>query len=602
MRGLLSESVVVTERRLRRIRFVVAVAAALVMIGLVLEASIRSDGTLHFSLFDDSMISMTYAKNLYTHGELTWNLGTQRIEGISNPLWTLWMFILHVVSPHGSLPALLVSLSGVCIMIAIASVVRSILARLMVDEDELAPLLAMVATLACYPLMLWTLRGMEVGFISLMALLVLREVVAPSPRRSALRIATFVAFGVFTRMDFLVLVFGIAFGLLLDLFVDRGVRDTRVRILGLLFVSGLVSLVLVLTAQKMYWGEWLPNTYHLKMDGSSVVARLDRGLTSATQTLPWVLFASLSGFIGSRRATTRRGRLALLTSSSVVVLAQLYSIYIGGDAWESYTVNRFLAVVLPFACLNGVLWVRTVVTSPHRPADLAVILTSFALIPIQAFGVDWIPRSQVSFYLLVLPFICGMSLVATCVIRSRTDPIELNERQRVVLGICGVLLAVVGSASLEGSARHFSHHDPLHSDTNQAVTQEFIAVEAVTKPGASIAVVWAGVTGYNTERRLVDLLGKNDPTIARMNVRGRIHPGHDKWDYGYSVGTLRPDLIFQLWREDSEPRLYQQLFSWGYERMCSTNSHFPQAGVWIFQKSLNIDFGNLRKCSHHSMD
>lgn len=597
MRGQINEVVLVTERRLRHALMAVS---ALTMTGLVLEAGLRSDGTFHFSLFDDAMISMAYAENLYKHGELVWNFGAPRVEGISNPLWTIWMFVLHVVSPHSWMPPLLVSLSGVGVMIAIANVIRSILVRIIVEEDEVAPLLAMIGTLLCYPLILWTLRGMEVGFISLIALLVLREVVVPSPRRSALRIAFLVALGVFTRNDFLVFVFGFVFGLVLDISCDRQDRVVRVRAARLLFASGMISLLLVMAAQKIYWGDWLPNTFYLKMGGTNVPARLGRGLTSASQTLPWVMFVSLSGFVGSRRSPTRRGRLALLTSSSVVALMQIYSIYVGGDAWETYTVNRFLATVLPFACLNGVLWVRTVVTSPNKIADLVVVLSPLALIPVQLFGVDWVPRSQASFYFLVLPLICGMALVATCVINSRTDPIELNERQRIVLGMCGALLVVVGSASLDGSARHLFRQDPLHSDTNQTVSQEFVAVEDVTKSGASIAVVWAGVTGYATERKLIDLLGKNDPKIARMNVRGRIHPGHDKWDYDYSIGVLRPDVIFQLWREESEPRLYERLAGWGYVRMCSTKSHFPRAGVWVNRNSRNVNFGYLRPCSYHS--
>jgi len=602
MLGPLNEPAVVSERTLGRARVAVLAVSAIAMIALVVEAGLRSDGTFHFSLFDDAMISMTYAENLLKNGELTWNLGTPRVEGISNPLWTLWMYVLHVLSPRGSLPALLVSLSGVGIMIAIASVVNSIVVRTMVEDDEEAPLLAMAGTLLCYPLLFWTLRGMEVGFVSLMALLLLREVVTPSSRHSALRIATYVALGVFTRTDFLVFVFGLVFGLLVDFLWNRENRPIRVQTMKLLSLSAVASLVLVLTAQKLYWGDWLPNTYHLKMDGTSVVARLNRGLTSASQTLPWVLFTSLTGFVGARRAATQRGRLALLTSSSVVVLMQIYSICIGGDAWETYTVNRFLAAVLPFACLNGVLWVRTVVTSPNKIADLVVILVPLVLVPVQALGVDWAPRSQASFYLLALPLICGMALVATCVINSRADPSELSERQRSILGMCAVLVVVVGSAGLEGVARHVSNRDPLHSDTNQTVTQEFLAVEDVTKSGASIAVVWAGVTGYNTDRKLVDLLGKNDPKIARMNVRGRVHPGHDKWDYDYSIGSLQPDVIFQLWREESEPQMYERLLRWGYERMCSIKRHFPQDGVWVKRNSRSINFGDLRDCSHQSTD
>ena len=39
---------------------------------------------------DDAFISFRYAKNLLTHGQLTWNVGNERpLEGYSNFLWVL---------------------------------------------------------------------------------------------------------------------------------------------------------------------------------------------------------------------------------------------------------------------------------------------------------------------------------------------------------------------------------------------------------------------------------------------------------------------------------------------------------------------------------
>jgi len=602
MHGRLSEIDGVDDLRLARVRRSLFVVATLMMIFLVLQAGVRSDGSLHFSLFDDAMISMTYARNLLEHGEMTWIVGMPRVEGISNPLWALWMFVLHLIAPFGSLPALLVALSGVGIMLATASVAGSIVSKTIVEDDEVVPLLAIAGVLVSYPLMLWTLRGMEVGLVALLAVLTLRELIGTFSGKSAVRVAVFVGLGVITRTDFILFVGGIIGGLLLDIAVDREDRHSRIRGVKVLIGSALLSLAFILAIQKMYWGEWLPNTYYLKMDGSTLVTRWERGLSAASQTLPWVVFIALSGLLGARRAASRRERLVMLVSSSTVVLVQTYSIHVGGDAWETYTVNRFMAAALPFACVCAVLWIRTVVASPHRPADLVTVVTPLLLVPLQALGVDWEPRSQAGFYLLVIPLITGMALVGTCVINSRVDPIEVTVRQRTVLGICAVLVVVVGSASVDGAVRHIANRDPLHSDTNQEVTQQFVAVEAVTTADASIAVVWAGVTGYNTDRKLIDLLGKNDRRIARMNIRGRVHPGHDKWDYDYSIGTLRPDVIFQLWREDMEPGLHDRLDSWSYEQMCSKNVHFPQEGVWVNLKSSHVDFGALHSCSGTSLD
>lgn len=36
----------------------------------------------------------------------------------------------------------------------------------------------------------------------------------------------------------------------------------------------------------------------------------------------------------------------------------------------------------------------------------------------------------------------------------------------------------------------------------------------------------------------------------------RFYPGHLKWDYGYSIGGLRPDVVVQLWAEPESAQPY----------------------------------------------
>ena len=49
-----------------------------------------------FSLFDDAMIAMRYARNMAEGHGLVWNNG-EYIEGYTNFLWTLWMAIIHLL-------------------------------------------------------------------------------------------------------------------------------------------------------------------------------------------------------------------------------------------------------------------------------------------------------------------------------------------------------------------------------------------------------------------------------------------------------------------------------------------------------------------------
>lgn len=83
-------------------------------------------------------------------------------------------------------------------------------------------------------------------------------------------------------------------------------------------------------------------------------------------------------------------------------------------------------------------------------------------------------------------------------------------------------------------------------------------LEKIVAPGARLAVVGAGTTPYFLpDRYVIDLLGKADPVIAHGPIRSALsladiptmRPGHMKWNYAYSIGTLKPDVIVSLWDE-----------------------------------------------------
>ena len=66
----------------------------------------------YFTLFDDAMISMRYARNLSESHGLLWNAGQAPVEGYTNFLWTLWMACLHLLPIASSKISLMVMLSG----------------------------------------------------------------------------------------------------------------------------------------------------------------------------------------------------------------------------------------------------------------------------------------------------------------------------------------------------------------------------------------------------------------------------------------------------------------------------------------------------------
>ena len=63
--------------------------------------------------------------------------------------------------------------------------------------------------------------------------------------------------------------------------------------------------------------------------------------------------------------------------------------------------------------------------------------------------------------------------------------------------------------------------------------------------GSRIGLFIAGSPAYFNDLPAIDLLGKVDPVIAKTPARSLV-PGHNKWDYPYSLLVLRPDYIMPL--------------------------------------------------------
>ena len=85
----------------------------------------------------------------------------------------------------------------------------------------------------------------------------------------------------------------------------------------------------------------------------------------------------------------------------------------------------------------------------------------------------------------------------------------------------------------------------LQADIRRTRLGLFIARN--TAPQAVIAVHAAGQIPYYSGRTTIDLLGLNDSVIAKGPVTGPFYPGHDKWNYQYSIAQLRPDVIADNW-------------------------------------------------------
>jgi hypothetical protein len=296
----------------------------------IARASFTLGHVRYFTLFDDAMISLRYARNLAFGEGLVWNPG-ERVEGITNPLWTLLMAPWQALLPPewAALPVQL--LSAGCLLLNTVQVYR--LGMLLSPETRSVARGAALLTATYYSLNNWALLGMEVGLLALLLTTAVR-LALERPQRLWL-LYTLLVLGVWTRLDFL-----------LPALLLAAVAARKPLGIVLLLVLGVLTPTLF---RFLYYSDILPNTYYLKLTGYPLGLRLTRGLF-VLGTFLWsvklvpVLWPLVYGL--------RTGGAARLLCA--LFLAQCgYSAWVGGDAWEGWGANRYLstAVSLLFVVL-----------------------------------------------------------------------------------------------------------------------------------------------------------------------------------------------------------------------------------------------------------
>jgi hypothetical protein len=259
-------------------------------------------------------------------------------------------------------------------------------------------------------------------------------------------------------------------------------------------------------AGRAYYGEWLPNTYVLKVTGWPFSLRILRGLYALVWFIyytNWVLILLPLAIFFFRRDWK-------VVLPLAVVLGQMaYSVFVGGDAWEDHGgANRFIVIAMPIFFVS--LFVAVEALREHAVAAIS------SRAPIRA-------ASRVAWLALFLIALINVNLLMGD--WKSIERWELARRPDYVAG----------------------------SDHNLGIA---LALARTTLPGASIAVVGAGTIPYLLPNNpVLDILGKTDPVIAHEKVRTPMsiedvpdmRPGHMKWDYARTFGELKPDVIVSIW-------------------------------------------------------
>ncbi len=484
--------------------FILILAAYLWYAGyFIFRTSVVIGGERYFVLFDDAAISMRYAANFAAGNGLVWNAGGARVEGYTNLLWVLYMSVFHLFAIVPAKIGLAIQASSAIFLAGNLYFVKKIAEHLS-NHNLLVTTIAVIFTAWCYPLNNWSLQGMEVGVLALITTFAAwRTLLALQAGRAIPGVFALLGVATLIRLDAAVVYLVI---LLAVLWFDAPNRKAN-----LLWGVGL--LVLFIGGQTVfrvwYYGVPLPNTYYLKMTGVPASYRIARGLYVLGQTLwqmNWAVVALPLVVLFFRRDRET----LLLTALFAGQMA--YSVYVGGDAWEHKGgANRYIATTI----------------------------SSFMILA--AYGL-WLIKDA---------------------IWQRIGGRTAGWLANTILLTCAGL-AVLSANEFLGQdfvKKLFLIKKPLFVEASEDYVKIALALDKITTPQTTVALVSAGNIPYFSDFIAIDLLGKSDPVIARtpMHIAGGyedFRPGHNKWDYAYSIGELQPDLVIQLWDAEGDAMQY----------------------------------------------
>ena len=549
--------------------------------------SYSHDGWL-FTLFDDAMISMTYARTLAETGELVWFPGAERVQGFTNLLWTLYMSFLHSLGLNGTKVSAAISLTSIFSLIGSSIICASLVSGAIQNVKEKKLWALYVATIIplLYPLVFWSLRGMEVGLLCFLTLLTLMLALEYEDQENKTKhrilfagILLISVIGVLIRLDFAPLI--------LVILLTQFILSSKKKHMLLLTLTNISFVILaslsVLAFQFIYYGDFLPNTYRLKIEGYTIFERVLTGFLGIRNVAVLIFLVMVSGFISLKNKNKKINKITLI-ASGVFLTSCAYSVWVGGDAWEwSRMANRYISTTLPLAIISIMLGAYQFFYQSRLKIKYSNVKIFFLLIPI-LYLLIFIPGYSLKGKLFSSLLMTVVAVICYKLYKRYKKNLVYNFQHHLMLFF--LLLTLVGG----WSGGRWILYGGMHVKDDFNIYQQSIYLKKITTEKAVIATVMAGTPAYYSERSMIDLLGKSDREIASRKPIGKMHPGHNKWDYNYSVGLLRPDIIFQLWgTTDKEEKMFLE---WGYVQKCLLNEH----KAYFLNQSKGIRGSFLKDC------
>ena len=336
------------------------------VIAVTLHASVVVNGGRVFYLDDVQMVGMRYGRNLAEGLGLVWN-GGERVEGFTDPAWVLTMAAVHAAGAHDATAALFVK--AIAWMLACAVLALAVrLRRQLAGPDAWADAAVLLMLAMNADVVFWAANGFETPLLTALLIWLLTRV-SSETERGTVAAGTMLATGalLLVRSDAYLLIAAVV-GVAIDLSRER-VRAARLALL-----AGLLPLLLV-TARLMYYGQWMPNSFELRMtavpdlwlDGLRYVKRFGR---------EHLLLVACAVAACARPRDWRTRAVA-----GVCAMTALHAASVGGDFLVPF---RFIAPAVPVIVILAVIAAQEV--GRYHPRIGGVALAFVAVVGIVSGG------------------------------------------------------------------------------------------------------------------------------------------------------------------------------------------------------------------------
>lgn len=498
-------------------------------------------GERYWWLDDDAMISMRYARHLAQGAGLVWNPDGERVEGYTNLLWTLYMALVHLLPIPVARTSLIILLTN--IMLAVATVPIIIRFVRALGGSPLVVAVTVLGFVLNKNVMAWATAGFETILLTLLFLLAAYRIITEAQQRTP-RLLTFVIIALMSlvRSDAVilsVLLYALAVWL----------NSNRTLIIGYAALSLALPIAHTLF-RALYYGDVLPNTAYLKVFGWEGALQAGfRYFAAFAMHYPFALGFALIGSLLTKDKVRR-------TLLAVVLIYIAYVIYVGGDAFPNF---RFFIPILPLILALAFLGVQSLIRTgwtTHVQGDqpsvprtilfaigLTVVLSGVTMAALASMIDLFVAGAQSGFAINQwFAFIIGVSALASSVAAFfwRNALQRLLFQPAVAFRLWFGLLCLIGTPLLVPGYSWFLL--PNVADVGNVAIG--LLLKHNTPPTSKVADFWAGSVFYFSERYAIDLLGKSDRHIARLPAASRgTMPGHNKFDFDYSLGVLKPDFV-----------------------------------------------------------